>query len=45
MTLVFVPLDIILELSGEVGILLFTALILAIVIGLRKRRTSPAHLQ
>lgn len=38
MTLVFVPLDIGLELRGDVGVLLFTALILAMIIGLSARR-------
>jgi hypothetical protein len=37
MTLIFVPMDIVLELGGDVGVLLFTAFILAIVIGLRRR--------
>ena len=37
MTLVFVPIDIILELSGDIGVLLFTALIIAMLILLRQR--------
>ena len=47
MILVFVPIDIILELSGDVGVLLFTGLILAILVGLRQREhprtTVPIH--
>ena len=37
MTLVFVPIDIIGELGGDVGVLLFTGLILAMLILLRQR--------
>ncbi len=37
MTLVFIPVDIASELSGNVGVLGFTALALAILIGLRRR--------
>ena len=35
--LVFVPIDIILELSGDVGVLLFTGLMFGILIWLRQR--------
>jgi len=46
MILVFVPIDTIAELSGDVGVLLFTTLILAILMILRRRvkrfqRTNP----
>jgi hypothetical protein len=37
MTLVFVPIDATLELSGDVGVLVFTALIVGLLIWLRKR--------
>ncbi len=43
MTLVFVPIDIGGELSGNVGVLVFTALTLVILIGLRRRRGARYH--
>jgi hypothetical protein len=37
MTLVFVPIDITLELSGDVGVLVFTAIVIGLLIRLRQR--------
>ncbi|MDA4116922.1 MAG: hypothetical protein OK455_01075 [Thaumarchaeota archaeon] len=37
-TLVFVPIDISLEFRGDIGVLLFTALILALMFGIRRRK-------
>ncbi len=44
MALVFVPLDILGELGGNVGVLAFTAFTLALLVWLR-RRTPPIHLE
>jgi hypothetical protein len=41
MVFVFVPIDVSLELGGDVGVLLFTALIIAILVGLHQRRMHP----
>jgi hypothetical protein len=38
MMLVFAPIDVVLELGGDVGVLLFTTLIFAGLVGLRQRR-------
>jgi len=37
MTLIFVPMDIMLEISGDIGVLAFTALIIGLLIWLRQR--------
>jgi hypothetical protein len=37
MMLIFIPIDVILEFSGDVGVLVFTALVLGILIRLRRR--------
>ncbi len=37
MVLIFVPMDIILEISGDVGVLVFTALVIGLLIRLRQR--------
>jgi hypothetical protein len=37
MTLVFVPIDVTLELSGDVGVLVFTAIVIGLLIRLRQR--------
>jgi hypothetical protein len=37
MTLVFVPIDVALELSGDVGVLVFTAIVIGLLIRLRQR--------
>lgn len=41
--LVFVPIDITLEVGGDTGVLLFTGLILAILVGLRRRAKQDEH--
>jgi len=45
MTLIFVPIDIGLELTGDVGVLIFTALVVAILVGLRQSRTRPNKIE
>jgi hypothetical protein len=45
MMLIFVPLGIMLELSGDIGALPFTALILSLIFWLRQRTKRSAHLQ
>jgi hypothetical protein len=37
LTLVFIPIDVILELSGDIGVLAFTAMIIGLLIRLRRR--------
>jgi uncharacterized membrane protein YoaK (UPF0700 family) len=37
MTLVFIPIDVLLELSGDIGVLAFTAIIIGLLIWLRQR--------
>ena len=37
MTLVFVPIDVTLELSGDFGVLVFTAIVIGLLIRLRQR--------
>jgi hypothetical protein len=37
MMLIFIPLDIMLEISGDIGVLVYTALIIGLLIWLRQR--------
>ena len=41
MTLIFIPMDTLLELTGNVGVLVFTAFIIGLMIWIRQKKTRP----